>query len=414
MSIYLIIILSLATSAFFSGMEIAFISANKLKMELDLKSNSPLVKYLAKVFRSPSRFIATMLVGNNVALVIYGISMAEFLQPKFEYYLSSPSLILLFQTIFSTIIILVTAEFLPKAIFRIHSNRFLKGFSIPLILFYFLLYPIVSFTLFISDQFMKIVGVKLVEDSPVFKKVDIEDYLNNYSKNKNSEEGDMEVQIMQNALDFSKVKSRECMIPRTEIIAIDISKSIDDLKTIFIRTKLSKVVIYQDNIDQVIGYAHSYDLFKDPSDIKSILLPIPIVTETMLANELLELFIEKRRAIAVVVDEFGGTSGIITIEDVMEEIFGEIEDEFDADNEFESQIDKNSFVFSARIEVDYLNDKYDFGLEVSDEYETLAGYLLSHLEEIPSKGTIVEAQNYRFIIEEVSEIKIEKIRLEKS
>ena len=414
MSIYLIIILSLATSAFFSGMEIAFISANKLKMELDLKSNSPLVKYLAKVFRSPSRFIATMLVGNNVALVIYGISMAEFLQPKFEYYLSSPSLILLFQTIFSTIIILVTAEFLPKAIFRIHSNRFLKGFSIPLILFYFLLYPIVSFTLFISDQFMKIVGVKLVEDSPVFKKVDIEDYLNNYSKNKNSEEGDMEVQIMQNALDFSKVKSRECMIPRTEIIAIDISKSIDDLKTIFIRTKLSKVVIYQDNIDQVIGYAHSYDLFKDPSDIKSILLPIPIVTETMLANELLELFIEKRRAIAVVVDEFGGTSGIITIEDVMEEIFGEIEDEFDADNEFESQIDENSFVFSARIEVDYLNDKYEFGLEVSDEYETLAGYLLSHLEEIPSKGTIVEAQNYRFIIEEVSEIKIEKIRLEKS
>lgn len=414
MSIYLIIILSLATSAFFSGMEIAFISANKLKMELDLKSNSPLVKYLAKVFRSPSRFIATMLVGNNVALVIYGISMAEFLQPKFEYYLNSPSLILLFQTIFSTIIILVTAEFLPKAIFRIHSNRFLKGFSIPLILFYFLLYPIVSFTLFISDQFMKIVGVKLVEDSPVFKKVDIEDYLNNYSKNKNSEEGDMEVQIMQNALDFSKVKSRECMIPRTEIIAIDISKSIDDLKTIFIRTKLSKVVIYQDNIDQVIGYAHSYDLFKDPSDIKSILLPIPIVTETMLANELLELFIEKRRAIAVVVDEFGGTSGIITIEDVMEEIFGEIEDEFDADNEFESQIDENSFVFSARIEVDYLNDKYDFGLEVSDEYETLAGYLLSHLEEIPSIGTIVEAQNYRFIIEEVSEIKIEKIRLEKS
>jgi putative hemolysin len=414
MSIYLIIILSLATSAFFSGMEIAFISANKLKMELDLKSNSPLVKYLAKVFRSPSRFIATMLVGNNVALVIYGISMAEFLQPKFEYYLSSPSLILLFQTIFSTIIILVTAEFLPKAIFRIQSNRFLKGFSIPLILFYFLLYPIVSFTLFISDQFMKLVGVKLVEDSPVFKKVDIEDYLNNYSKNKNSEEGDMEVQIMQNALDFSKVKSRECMIPRTEIIAIDISKSIDDLKTIFIRTKLSKVVIYQDNIDQVIGYAHSYDLFKDPSDIKSILLPIPIVTETMLANELLELFIEKRRAIAVVVDEFGGTSGIITIEDVMEEIFGEIEDEFDADNEFESQIDENTFVFSARIEVDYLNDKYDFGLEVSDEYETLAGYLLSHLEEIPSKGTIVEAQNYRFIIEEVSEIKIEKIRLEKS
>jgi CBS domain containing-hemolysin-like protein len=414
MNTYLIIFLSLTTSAFFSGMEIAFISANKLKMELDLKSDSYLVKYLAKVFRSPSRFIATMLVGNNIALVIYGISMAELLQPKFEYYLSSASLILLLQTIFSTLIILVTAEFLPKTIFRIHSNRLLKGLSVPLVLFYFLLYPIVSFTLFISDQCMKLVGVKLVEDSPVFKKVDIEEYLDNYSKSKDSEELDMEVQIMQNALDFSKVKVRECMIPRTEIIAIDISKSIDDLKSIFNETKLSKVVLFQDNIDQVIGYSHSYDLFKDPPDLKSILLPIPIVTETMLANELLELFIEKRRAIAVVVDEFGGTSGIITIEDVMEEIFGEIEDEFDAENEFESQIDDNTFIFSARLEVDYLNDKYDFDLEVSDEYETLAGFLLSHLEEIPAKGTIVEVENYTFVVEEVSEIKIEKIRLEKS
>lgn len=414
MNTFLIIFLSLITSAFFSGMEIAFISANKLKMELDLKSDSNMAKYLAKVFRSPSRFIATMLVGNNIALVIYGISMAELLQPKFEYYFSSASFILLIQTIFSTLIILVTAEFLPKTIFRIHSNHLLKGLSVPLVLFYFLLYPIVSLTLFISDQCMKLVGVSLVEDSPVFKKVDIEDYLENYSKNKDSEELDMEVQIMQNALDFSKVKVRECMIPRTEIIAIDISKNIEDLKSIFIETKLSKVVVFKDNIDQVIGYSHSYDLFKDPPDLKSILLPIPIVTETMLANELLELFIEKRRAIAVVVDEFGGTSGIITIEDVMEEIFGEIEDEFDAENEFESQIDDNTFIFSARLEVDYLNDKYDFDLEVSDEYETLAGFLLSHLEEIPTKGTIVEVENYTFVVEEVSKIKIEKIRLEKS
>jgi CBS domain containing-hemolysin-like protein len=414
MSIYLIIFLSLATSAFFSGMEIAFISANKLKIELDLKSNSPLVSYLAKVLRSPSRFIATMLIGNNIALVIYGISMAEFLQPTFEIYFSSPSLILLLQTILSTIIILVTAEFLPKAIFRVQSNRFLKIFSIPLILFYFLLYPIVSFTLFVSEKCMQLFGVKLVEDNPVFKKVDIEEYLNNYSKNKDPQEIDVEVQIMQNALDFSKVKVRECMIPRTEIIAIGINKSIKDLKNIFIKTKLSKVVIFQDNIDKIIGYAHSYDLFKNPTEIKSLLLPIPIVPETMLANELLELFIEKRRAIAVVVDEFGGTSGIITIEDVMEEIFGEIEDEFDAENEYEHQIDEYSFVFSARLEVDYLNDKYEFGLPVSEEYETLAGYLLSYLEEIPSKGAVVKIENYTFIIEEVSETKIEKIRLEKS
>jgi len=414
MSIYLIIFLSLATSAFFSGMEIAFISANKLKIELDLKSNSPLVSYLAKVLRSPSRFIATMLIGNNIALVIYGISMAEFLQPTFEIYFSSPSLILLLQTILSTIIILVTAEFLPKAIFRVQSNRFLKIFSIPLILLKGKKYPIVSFTLFVSEKCMQLFGVKLVEDNPVFKKVDIEEYLNNYSKNKDPQEIDVEVQIMQNALDFSKVKVRECMIPRTEIIAIGINKSIKDLKNIFIKTKLSKVVIFQDNIDKIIGYAHSYDLFKSPTEIKSLLLPIPIVPETMLANELLELFIEKRRAIAVVVDEFGGTSGIITIEDVMEEIFGEIEDEFDAENEYEHQIDEYSFVFSARLEVDYLNDKYEFGLPVSEEYETLAGYLLSYLEEIPSKGAVVKIENYTFIIEEVSETKIEKIRLEKS
>jgi CBS domain containing-hemolysin-like protein len=253
-----------------------------------------------------------------------------------------------------------------------------------------------------------------VDDSPVFKKVDIEEYLNNYSKDKHPEDVDVEVQIMQNALDFSKVRVRECMIPRTEIIAIDIRKSIDELKNIFVETKLSKVVIYKDNVDKVIGYAHSYDLFKQPSSINSLLIPIPIVTETMLANELLKLFIEQRRAIAVVVDEFGGTSGIITIEDVMEEIFGEIEDEYDAEHEYENQIDENSFVFSARLEIDYLNDKYDFGLQVSDEYETLAGYLLSLLEEIPSKGAIVETENYSFIIEEVSKTKIEKIRLEKS
>jgi CBS domain containing-hemolysin-like protein len=414
MSVYLIILLSIATSAFFSGMEIAFISANKLKIELDLKSNSSSIKYLSKVFRSPSRFIATMLIGNNVALVIYGISMAEFLLPTFETYFNSSFVILLLQTIFSTIVILVTAEFLPKAIFRIHSNRFLKVFSLPLIVFYFLLYPFVSFTLFISEKCMQFFGVRLVEDSPVFKKVDIEEYLNNYSKDKHPEDVDVEVQIMQNALDFSKVRVRECMIPRTEIIAIDISKSIDELKNIFVETKLSKVVIYKDNVDKVIGYAHSYDLFKQPSSINSLLIPIPIVTETMLANELLKLFIEQRRAIAVVVDEFGGTSGIITIEDVMEEIFGEIEDEYDAEHEYENQIDENSFVFSARLEIDYLNDKYDFGLQVSDEYETLAGYLLSLLEEIPSKGAIVETENYSFIIEEVSKTKIEKIRLEKS
>lgn len=414
MDILVVILLSLSLSGFFSGMEIAFISANKLKIELDLKSESLFSKYLSNVFKSPSRFIATMLVGNNIALVVYGISMSQLLEPYFAKFISSSVVLLLIQTVISTLVILVTAEFLPKVIFRIHSNKLLKLLALPLVFFFYLLYPIVSFALSISKFFMNLMGVNLTEASPMFGKVDIEEYLSNYYIDKDSQDHDVEVQILQNALDFSKVKVRECMIHRTEIIGLDLSSSIVELKNKFISTKLSKIVIYNQNIDQVIGYAHSYDLFKNPKDIKSILLPIPIVTETMLANELLELFIERRKAIAVVVDEFGGTSGIVTIEDVMEEIFGEIEDEHDIEQEYENQIDEHKFVFSARLEVDYLNHKYNFDLEISDEYETIAGYLLSHLEEIPEQGTIVEIDKYIFTIDKVSDSKIEKIMIEKS
>jgi CBS domain containing-hemolysin-like protein len=414
MDILVVILLSLSLSGFFSGMEIAFISANKLKIELDLKSESLFSKYLSNVFKSPSRFIATMLVGNNIALVVYGISMSQLLEPYFAKFISSSVVLLLIQTVISTLVILVTAEFLPKVIFRIHSNKLLKLLALPLVFFFYLLYPIVSFALSISKFFMNLMGVNLMEASPMFGKVDIEEYLSNYYIDKDSQDHDVEVQILQNALDFSKVKVRECMIHRTEIIGLDLSSSIVELKNKFTSTKLSKIVIYNQNIDQVIGYAHSYDLFKNPKDIKSILLPIPIVTETMLANELLELFIERRKAIAVVVDEFGGTSGIVTIEDVMEEIFGEIEDEHDIEQEYENQIDEHKFVFSARLEVDYLNHKYNFDLEISDEYETIAGYLLSHLEEIPEQGTIVEIDKYIFTIDKVSDSKIEKIMIEKS
>ena len=261
---------------------------------------------------------------------------------------------------------------------------------------------------------MTLIGFKLKEVSPMYGKVDIEDYLSNYSGDENSNEQDVEVQILQNALDFSSVKVRECMIHRTEIVAIDKNKSIEDLKKKFITTKLSKIVIFDENIDKVIGYVHSYDLFKNPKNIKSILLPIPIVTETMLANELLKMFIEKRKAITIVVDEFGGTSGIVTIEDVMEEIFGEIEDEHDIEQEIEYQLSENKFVFSARLEVDYLNQKYGFDLKISEEYETIAGYLLTHLEEIPEQGKEVKIEQYTFTIDNVSGSKIDKIIMEKS
>lgn len=413
MSIYVILIISLFFSAFFSGMEIAFISANKLKLELDKQSNKYFSKLLSKALHSPSRFIASMLVGNNIALVIYGITMAEFLDPILSSYTDSSFLILLLQTVFSTLIILITAEFFPKAIFRINPNLFLRLFAVPLVFFYHLLSPIVTITLFLSKKGLKFIGIVLVEDNPVFGKVDLEEYLEQFSSPSEGEEVEMEVQILQNALDFSNVKVRECMVPRTEIVAISISKSIQELKDVFIDTKLSKVLIFQDSIDQIIGYSHSSELFKEPSDIKSILYPIPFVPESMHANELLELFISQSKTIAVVVDEFGGTSGMITIEDVMEEIFGEIEDEFDVEQEFEHMIDENHYVFSGRLELDYLNEKYKFNLEVSEEYETLAGFLISKLENIPKKGAVIVVGKYKFIVDIVTDIKIERVSLQK-
>ncbi len=394
-------------------MEIAFISANKLQLELDKQSEKYSSRLLSKTLHSPSKFIASMLVGNNIALVVYGISMAEFLEPILINYTDSSFVILLLQTILSTLIILVTAEFFPKAIFRINPNLFLRVFALPLMFFYYLLSPIVSLTLYLSKKGLKFIGVVLVEDNPIFGKVDLEEYLKQFSNPTEGEDMDMEVQILQNALDFSNVKVRECMVPRTEIVAISISKSIEELRNVFIDTKLSKVLIFKDSIDEIIGYSHSSELFKSPLDIKSILFPIPFVPESMHANELLELFISQSKTIAVVVDEFGGTSGMITIEDVMEEIFGEIEDEFDLEQECEHQIDDNHFIFSGRLELDYLNEKYKFNLEVSDEYETLAGFLISKLENIPKKGAVIVVGQYKFIIDIVTDIKIERVSLQK-
>lgn len=414
MNSWIIIFASVLLSAFFSGMEIAYISSNKLKLELDKQSNSIVARLLKKILHSPSKYIATMLVGNNISLVVYGITMAEILEPKIELYTQSSFLVLLIQTLISTLIILVTAEFLPKAFFRLNPNRFLKILVVPLYLFHFLLGPIVSVTLFLSKRGLKLFGLVLVEDSPVFGKVDLEEYLKLHTNEVEYKNLDVEVQILQNALDFSNVKVRECMLPRTEIVAIEVSKPIEDLLKIFIDTKLSKVLIYKDNIDKIIGYAHSNEMFKSPQNIKSILIPISYVPESMMANDMLELFIKERKGVAVVVDEFGGTSGMLTIEDVVEEILGEIEDEHDSEKDLEIKIDDLNYRFSARLEIDYLNDKYHFDLPRSEEYETLGGLLISHLEDIPEKNTEIYIGNYTIVVEEVSDTKIESVSLVKT
>ena len=413
MTDWYIIICSVLLSAFFSGMEIAYLSSNKLKLELDKQSNSLRANLLEKIMQSPSRLIATLLVGNNISLVVYGIFMAKILEPTIETYTQSPFLVLLIQTIFSTLIILVSAEFFPKAFFRLNPNGFLKIGVLPLTFFFYILTPIVLITLYLSKRGLKIIGISLVEDSPLFGKIDLEEYLQLHIKNKEEKNLDLEVQILHNALDFSTIKVRECMLPRTDIVAIEVSKPVEELMAIFIETKLSKVLIYKENIDQIIGYTHSNEMFNFPKDIKSILIPIPFVPESMLAIDLLELFIKKRKGIAVVVDEFGGTSGMLTVEDVVEEILGEIEDEHDHENELEKQLDEKRYLFSARLEIDYLNNKYHFNLPKSEEYETLAGLLINDLEEIPEKGTQIEVGEYRIFIEKVSNHKIDEIILEK-
>ena len=402
------ILICLLLSAFFSGMEIAFVSANKLKVELDKQSGRAYSRLLEGVLQSPAKFIATMLVGNNIALVVYGVMMAKLLEPTIEHYTQSSFLVLLIQTIISTLIILVTAEFLPKAFFRINPNQFLKVFALPLFMFYYLLWPIVRITIFMSKIGLRLIGAPLEEEDAVFRKVDLEEYLKSSSKD---EQEDVEVQMLQNALDFSSVKVRECMVPRTEIVAVDLSQSIEDLAKVFVETKLSKVLIYKENIDHIIGYAHSIEMFKNPTNIHSILLPIPIVTESMLANELMETFTKERKAVAVVVDEFGGTSGMVTIEDVMEEIFGEIEDEHDEEQLTEEVLSDGELRLSARLEVDYLNEKYNLDLPESEAYETLGGLLVENFESIPNEAAEITIGNYTFTAEQVSETRIETVLL---
>ncbi|MDC3395255.1 hemolysin family protein, partial [Flavobacteriales bacterium] len=347
------------------------------------------------------------------ALVVYGIVMTQILTPPIAEYLHSDAALLLAQTIITTLIVLVTAEFLPKAIFRIYPNQILSFFSIPIWLFFVFFRPVALLMLYLSKVVLKyLLGQNIEEGKQVFGKTDLDEYLSNVKSAEGVEDSRVEVEMLQNVLDLTDKKLRECMIPRTEIVAMDILSSIEEIKDKFIATKLSKILIFKGNIDKVIGYIHSSDLFRNPKNVRSILLPIPFVPESMSAMQLLNQFIESNKGIALVVDEFGGTSGMLTIEDVTEEIVGEIVDEHDVEEITDKQLEKNQYQLFARLDIELVNKKYDLDLPESDEYETIAGLILHHLEEIPKKDDVISLEEFRFTVIKVNDTAIQEVQLE--
>ncbi len=418
----IIIISTLLLSGFFSGMEIAFVSSSRLKQEIDIKRRLLPARILSIFYKNPSRFIGALLLGNNISLVIYGIAMAQLLQPliisTIPPVIETEFVILLLQTIISTIIILITAEFLPKILFRINPNAILQFFAIPVWLFYYLFYPLIFLYIGTAELLLKYVfRLKLSNEPYSFSSVDLDEYVNNFkpvskSGTEEIEEVSHNIQMIQNAIDFKNVKLRECMVPRTEIKAVELYDKIEKLNVLLTKTGHSKILVYDESIDNIVGYVHARDLFTNPTSIKSVLRPIEMFPETMAANELLSGLIKSKKSIAVVLDEFGGTSGIITIEDVIEEIFGEIEDEFDIDDNREKKISETEFVFSSRLEIDYLNEKYDFELPVSEEYETLGGLIISYHESIPAIKEQITFENYKFTVLKASENRIEEVKFE--
>tara|TARA_B110000503_G_scaffold140718_1_gene232320 strand:- start:1835 stop:3124 length:1290 start_codon:yes stop_codon:yes gene_type:complete len=418
-----IIVASLLFSAFFSGMEIAFISANKIHIEIEKKQGGFLSKVLVKLTKSPSKFIATMLIGNNVALVVYGFFMGDLLLSLFQdwsvnaYPLVNVVLIdfsLLSQTVISTLVILLTAEFLPKVLFQIYANTLIKALALPAYVFYFIFSWVSEFVIFISDLILKVFFKTDGDAAPMaFSKLEIGDYINEQMEAVALEdEVDSEIQIFQNALEFSAVKAREVMVPRTDLSAVDFHDTPKSLVKIFTETGFSKLLVYQDTIDNIIGYVHSYELFKKPKTIKSMLLPIEYVPETMLINDILDLLIKKRKSIAIVLDEYGGTSGMVTIEDIIEELFGEIEDEHDSTDHTEEVIGLRTYKFSARLEVDYLNETYHLNLPERDEYGTLGGLIVHVTGQIPTLNESIIIGDFCFTILEVSGNKIDMVSLE--
>jgi putative hemolysin len=411
-----IVVVSLILSAFFSGVEIAFISADKLHIELRSQQGNLSDRILSGFLKKPSWFITTTLIGNNVTLVIYGIFMAFLLEPLivslFPGFLDNQLFVFVAQTIIATLIVLITAEFLPKSLFLIHPNKMISVLAIPIYVIYILFFPAVWFIVTLSKfTIEKILRLEYSEDKPVFGLIDLNQYIRKMMEDQEAaKKQEVDAKIFSNALEFKKVKVRDCLVPRTELVTVGVDDDIEDLKNAFIESGYSRVLVFKESIDNIIGFCNSIELFKKPTEIRDILSPITIVPETFLANELLIQFIAERKNIALVVDEYGGTSGVVTIEDIIEEIFGEIQDEHDEEDLLELQQDENNYIFSARHEIDYLNDKYNFNLPEGD-YETLGGLILSVTEDFPKEKEVIEFNEFFFTIETIENNRIDQIRL---
>ena len=411
-----IILWCLILCAFFTGMEIAFVSSNKIYLEIEKKQDNFISKILSKLTEKPSRFIAAMLIGNNIALVVYGFFMGDLVMIWIENLGCQFSVFLniLLQGLISTILILATAEFLSKVFFQIYANIAIRFFAIPAYGFYFIFYYISSFVIWISDFILiKIFKTHGDQASLYFSKAELGNYINEQlNAVEDNDEMDSEIQIFQNALDFSGVKARDIMTPRTEIVAVDLFDSVSELKELFIETGYSKIVVSHNSLDDIVGYVHSFDLFKKPKNIKEMLITVEFVPETIYIKDALNLLTKKRKSVAIVLDEYGGTSGLITTEDIVEELFGEIEDEHDSNEELtENELEEGVYIFSTRLDVEYLNLTYKLDIPKSDSYGTLGGFIVDSTKEIPQKGDAITIGNYQFIIEEATNKKIELVKM---
>mgnify|MGYP006168146805 CR=1 FL=1 len=412
----LYVLITLIFSAFFSGMEIAYISANKLQIELQKKQGVFSGRVLSKFIKQPGQFIGTTLIGNTIMLVLYGTFMAFLLDDALRSVLpdslNNEAVILITQTFLSTLLVLITGEFLPKSLFMLNPNSMLNFFALPFLGIYYLMYPIVWLIVGLSRLFItKVLRLDYNEEKPVFTITDLNSFIKDQMR-QNRTPGKVEIdsKIFDNAVEFKTVRVRECMIPRTDIVAVEVDDAIEELKKVFEESGHSKIIIYRESIDEVIGYCHQLELFKKPKSIEDILNPIIIAPESALANELLIQFIQERKSLALVVDEFGGTSGIVSMEDIIEEIFGEIDDEYDNEALTEQLIGDQEYLLSARLEIDYLNDKYGWDLPYGD-FETLSGFILSLTENLPNKGETVTYGAFTFTIVTKQAHRIETVRL---
>ena len=414
MGIIIELLITMTFSAFFSGMEIAFVSSNKLSFEME-KSNNISTRILTVFYNNPNNFISTMLVGNNIALVIYGILMAEIIENKIlANIMTNEALLVIAQTIISTLIILITGEFLPKTIFKINPNLTLKYLCIPTYICYLVLYPISKFSAMLSTTILMLTGKKIKREDreKAFSKVDL-DYLieSSYDENNNEKEIEPEIQIFRNALDFSNIKVKDCMIPRTEIIAVETGTPKNEILRVFVDSGLSKIIVFRDNIDNIIGYIHSSEMFNSQNDWEKNIKSIPVVPESMAANKLMQLLMQQKKSLAVIVDEFGGTSGIIALEDIMEELLGDIEDEHDNNNTVAKEISENEYILSGRMEIEDINEKFDIGLPESDEYQTLGGLIVNEYQSIPKPHENIIIGKFQFNIIKATNTKIELVKL---